>query len=132
MSKINVKIATSKVIESLENRLESDHKIIVDNEKAKKEYDKAYKEWAREVAELVIKQVSKAEFSANENYRGEVNVSISVPAGVIKLPEQPRLERKSELGNWQKEEVENAIRLLKMTDDEFVNASTMKSISQYL
>ena len=53
---------------------------------------------------------------------------------VDKEPEQDPKYRGYYAGNTQTaiEELENAIRILEMSDDEFVNASTMKSISQYL
>jgi hypothetical protein len=105
---------------------------ITNNEKKRKEYEKTEKAWAKEVADLVFKQISKADVSANENWRGETNVSISIPSGLIKLPEKPSIELENELGRYEVQEIENAIRILKMTDEETVNASTFKTIAQYL
>jgi len=52
------------------------------------------------------------------------------------LPEEPKYEGKSQLAQWQyeaqKDEIENAIRLLRMCEDETVNTATYASISQYL
>jgi hypothetical protein len=129
---LSVKVATPKVIKALEAKLEAGTKAISNNEKKRKEYEKVEKVWAKEVADLVIKQISKAEVNANENWRGEVSVNFSVPAGAIKLPTKPEIDLEQELGRYEIQEIENAIRILKMTDEETVNASTFKSIAQYL
>jgi hypothetical protein len=129
---ISVKVATTKVIKALEDKLESAKKAEVNNEKKRKEYEKVEKAWSKEVADLVIKQISKAEVSAHENWRNETNVTITLPAGSVKLPEKPSMELERELAQYEITEIENAIRILKMTDEEFVNASTFKQVAQYL
>lgn len=130
---ISVKVATPKVIKALEAKLEAGTKAITNNEKKRKEYEKVEKAWAKEVAELVFKQISKAtDVHASENWRGELNVRIDLPANTIKLPEKPSIDLEQELGRYEVQEIENAIRILKMTDEETVNASTFKTIAQYL
>jgi hypothetical protein len=129
---LSVKVATPKVIKALEAKLEAGTKAITNNEKKRKEYEKVEKVWAKEVADLIVKQISKAEVSADENWRGEITARFSVPAGVIKLPAKPQIELEHELGRYEVQEIENAIRILKMTDEETVNASTFKTIAQYL
>ena len=129
---ISVKVSTTKVIKALEDKLSAGTKAVVNNEKKRKEYEKVNKAWSKEVADLVIKQVSKSDVSASENWRGEVNVQFTIPANEVKLPKKPDLELEQELGRWEITEIENAIRILKMTDEEVVNASTFKSIAQYL
>jgi len=129
---ISVKVATTKVIKALEDKLADSKKAIVNNEKKRKDYDKVEKAYSKEVADLVFKQISKAEVSAHENWRNELNVTITIPAGLVKLPEKPTIELERELGQYEITEIENAIRILKMTDEEFVNASTFKQVAQYL
>jgi hypothetical protein len=129
---ISVKVATPKVIKALEAKLVESKSAITNNEKKRKEYEKTEKAWAKEVADLVIKQISKADVSAHENYRNELSVNICLPAGTIKLPEKPSIELENELGRYEVQEIENAIRILKMTDEETVNASTFKTVAQYL
>lgn len=129
---LSVKVATPKVIKALEAKLEAGTKAIASNEKKRKEYEKVEKAWAKEVAELIFKQLSKAEVSADENWRGEITARFSVPSGIIKLPAKPELNLEQELGRYEVQEIENAIRILKMTDEETVNASTFKTIAQYL
>ena len=129
---ITVKVAKDKVVKALETKVENSKKAVANNEKIRKEYAKVEKAWAKEVANLVFKQIAKADVSAHENYRNEVNVSIQLPAGTITLPEKPQIETERELGRYEVDEIENAIRILKMSDEEFVSASTMKQIAQYL
>ena len=129
---ISVKVATAKVVKSLEDKIKNNAKVITDNEKKRKDYEKVNKAWSKEVAELVIKQISKAEVNASENWRNEVSVNFSLPSGVVTLPKRPDIELESELGRWEIQEIENAIRILKMTDEEVVNATTFKTIAQYL
>jgi hypothetical protein len=129
---ISVKVSTAKVIKALEDKLSNGAKAITNNEKKRKDYKKVEVTWNKEVADLVIKQISKADVNASERWNGEVNVSIGLPAGTITLPPKPELELEQELGRWEVQEIENAIRILKMTDEEVVNASTFKTIAQYL
>jgi hypothetical protein len=129
---ISVKVATTKVIKALEDKLDNAKKATISNEKKRKDYEKVEKAYSKEVADLAIKHISKAEVSAHENYRGEVNVNIQLPAGTIKFPEKPSMDLENELARYEVTEIENAIRILKMTDEEFVNASTFKQVAQYL
>ena len=129
---INVKVSKAKVVQALKNKLDTSEKAIVSNEKKRKEYEKAKKVWSKEVAGIVIKQISKADVSANENWRGEVRVDVTIPAGLVTLPTEPKIELEQELGRYEVQEIENAIRILEMSDEEFVNASTMKQIASYL
>ena len=129
---LSVKVATPKVIKALEEKLATGTKAIANNEKKRKEYQKVEKAWAKEVAELAIKHISKSEVHASENWRGEISVNLSLPAGTFTIPAKPEIELENELGRYEVQEIENAIRILKMTDEETVNASTFKTIAQYL
>ena len=129
---LSVKVATPKVIKALEEKLESAKKAEVSNEKKRKEYQKVEKAWAKQVAELAVKQIAKADVHASENWRGEISVTFNLPTGTFTIPEKPSIELEQELGRYEVQEIENAIRILKMTDEETVNASTFKTIAQYL
>ena len=129
---ISVKVSTAKVIKALETKLSDSTKAVANNEKKRKDYEKVEKAWAKEVADLAIKNISKAEVRANENWRGDISIDFRLPAGTFPLPEKPELELEQELGRWEVQEIENAIRILKMTDEEVVNATTFKTIAQYL
>jgi hypothetical protein len=133
---INVKIATAKVIKALETKLAELNKDKAEQANNEAKYDKAYKSWQKEVGKLCVAQMSKAEdISANTRYNGEVSVSFSIPKGLVDLPEAPQKDFNT-YHDWQfKEmigEIENAIRILKMTDEEVVSTSTYNTIAQYL
>ena len=133
---INVKIATTKVIKALETKLAQLQKD-KDNQKVNEEkFSKAQEKYSREVAKLALAQISKAEdLSAHNRYNGEINVSFTLPKGTIELPDEPKKDFDT-YHDWQYkemvEEIENAIRILKMTDEEVVSTSTYNAIARYL
>ena len=133
---INVKIATTKVIKALEGALDKLNKEFASQEANEAKYQKAQKAWAKEVGKLALAQIAKAEnLSANKRYNGEINVDFNLPAGTIVLPDEPKKDF-IVMNEWsyreQKEEIENAIRILKMTDEEVVSTSTYNAIARYL
>ncbi len=133
---INVKIATTKVIKALESALDKLNKDFASQEANEAKHDKAVKAWNKEVAKLATSAIAKAEdLSAHQRYNGEIQVSFSLPKGSIELPAQPEKDYNS-IHEWQyreqKEEIENAIRILKMTDEEVVSTSTYNAIARYL
>ena len=133
---ISVKVSTAKVIKALETKLSDGTKAVSNNEKKRKEYQKVEKAWSKEVAKLAVAQIAKAEnFSANRRYNNEINIDFNLPAGVIDLPNEPQREHQ-QTSEWQYkemvDEIENAIRILKMTDEEVVSTSTYNAIARYL
>ncbi len=133
---ISVKIATTKVIKALETALAKLEKDFASQEANQEKYKKARKAWAKEVGKLAVAQIAKAEdFSANKRYNGEINIDFNIPAGVIELPAEPEQDFVT-MHQWdykqQKEEIENAIRILKMTDEEVVSTSTYNAVARYL
>jgi hypothetical protein len=134
---INVKIATSKVITALENRLvelEANYKTQDENEA---KYQASLDAWKKEMFAFAIANVDKAE-NLRTNFRqwtGNLNVDFDLTVKEGQFPAEP--ERKFEqlhahTYREQKEEMENAIRILKMTDEETVSTSTYNAIARYL
>jgi hypothetical protein len=133
---INVKIATAKVIKALENKLEQIKKDKANQKSNEEKFDKAKEKYGKEVAKLALAKISKAEdLSASTRWNGSVSVSFMLPAGNIDLPKEPERDFES-VTDWQYkemvEEIENAIRILKMTDEETVSTSTYNTIARYL
>ena len=133
---INVKIATTKVIKALESALDKLNKDFASQEANEAKHDKAVKAWNKELAKLALGVISKAEdLSAHTRYNGEITVQFSLPKGVIDLPAEPKKDF-TQIHEWQyreqKDEIENAIRILKMTDEELVSTSTYNAIARYL
>jgi hypothetical protein len=133
---INVKVPRTKVVKALEQalvKLETDYK---NQDAEQKKYDVTYKKWEQRVIKLAVARFSKAiNLKVNSRYNGSVNVDFDIPAGEINLPEEPSRQFNS-IPEWQykdsKEEIENAIRVLKMCEDEYINTGTYGNISKYL
>jgi hypothetical protein len=133
---ISVKVSTKKVIDALEKALAERNKTVADNEKAKKEYEKAVKDFQDSLAEMFragkgkVTSVSK---SHNFRYNEEQNkyeLTIEFPASV-KAPKEPE-----NLNDWvmksEIEELENAVAVLRMTDEETINTSTYKGVARFI
>ena len=133
---INVKIATTKVITALETKLAQLKKDKANQKVNEEKHNKAHEKWRKDVAKLALTAINKAEdLSANVRYNGSVNVDFNLPKDAIELPAEPEKDFES-LHDWQYkemvDEIENAIRILKMTDEETVSTSTYNTIARYL
>lgn len=126
---INVKVATVKVIKGLEDRIAGNKKVIAENENKRKAHKVALDKHQKQIIKDFAKDLAIE--NIHTTWRGQLEVTYKITDGV-ELPKEPQLECERELGAWEVEEIHNAIRLLKMTDEETVNASTFKSIAQYL
>jgi hypothetical protein len=134
---INVKIATTKIITALEAslaKLEADYATQEANEA---KYLKAVEKWKTEVFEFAMANVKKS-FNLRTNYRtynNTLNIDFDLTVSEKDMPAEP--ERNFEYIHAStyresKKELSNAIRILKMTDEETVNTSTYNAVSEYL
>ncbi len=133
---ISVKIATTKVIKALETKLAQIQKDKASQKSNEEKFSKTQEKYNKEVAKLAVSAISKAtDLSAHTRYNGEIQVSFSLPKGTIEIPEAPEKDFET-FHEWQYkemiEEIENAIRILKMTDEEVVSTSTYNAIARYL
>ena len=135
---ISVKIPTQRVITALETKLaelEANYKTQDENEA---KYQESYKAWQTELANYAIAHFSKAE-NIRTNYRSwnkTLNVDFDiVVANENEFPAEPEKDYEvihQHTYSEQKEEITNAIRILKMTDEEVVNTSTYNAVARYL
>lgn len=134
---ISVKIATTKVIKALEERLaklEADYKSQAENEA---KFQKSITKWNKDIAKFAVERVAKAE-NIRTNYRAwtkTLNVDFDLTIEESEFPKQPERDFEqlnSHYYNEMKEEMSNAIRILKMTDEEVVSTSTYNAIARYL
>ena len=134
---ISVKIPTQRVITALEARLaelEANFKTQDENEA---KFQLKYEAWKKEIGEWAIANFSKSE-NLRTNYRSynnTLNVDFDIIAKEGTFPSEP--EKDFEVihrhnYNEEKEEMSNAIRILKMTDEEVVNTSTYNAVARYL
>jgi hypothetical protein len=134
---ISVKIATPKVIKALEAslaKLEADYSAQEANEA---KFQKKHTAWKKEIAEWAIKNFSKSE-NLRTNYRSwnnTLNVDFDIVTKEGTFPSEPEKDFEvihQHTYREQKEELSNAIRILKMTDEETVNTSTYNAVARYL
>jgi hypothetical protein len=134
---ISVKIATPKVIKALEGalaKLEADYASQEANEaKYQKEWDK----YKKELIAYAVKNISKAEnFRTNfRSWNNNLNIDFDLTVSQKDLPTEPTKDFEvihQHTYREQKEEIANAIRILKMTDEETVNTSTYNAVARYL
>jgi hypothetical protein len=134
---ISVKIATPKVIKALEVRLAELEKNYANQETNEARYKKAYEKWQKELVEYAVANIKKAE-NFRTNYRSwnnQLNIDFDLTVSKDGLPVEPERDFEqmgSHTYKEQKQEIENAIRILKMTDEETVNTSTYNAIARYL
>jgi hypothetical protein len=134
---ITVKVATTKVIKALEARLATLEKDYSSQEANEAKYQKAREKWNKEIGEWAIKNFTKAS-NLRTNYRqwnNTLNVDFDIitkEGGFPKEPEKDYEQIHQHTYREMKEDITNALTILKMTDEETVNASTMKQIAKYL
>lgn len=127
---VRVKVPVAKVIEALNTRIAENK----ENEKHNLIAEENYLSAMAKYNANIVKEMKDKVTVSGLNYRSWSNtltVEYKVADGVA-LPEEPKRENKNTLSHWALEEIQNALNILKMTDEEFVNASTMKDISKYL
>ena len=134
---ISVKIATPKIIKALETKLAQLTKDYEAQEANEAKYQKAYKAWQKEIGKWAIANFSKAE-NLRTNYRSwnkTLNVDFDIITEESSFPTEPEKDFEvihQHTYREMKEEMENAIRILKMTDEETVSTSTYQAVARYL
>jgi hypothetical protein len=134
---ISVKIPTQRVIAGLEAslaKLEMDYATQGENER---KHTVAYEAWKKQIGEWAIANFSKAE-NLRTNYRSwnkNLNVDFDITVSEGEFPAEPEKDFEvihTHTYKEMKEEITNAIRILKMTDEEVVNTSTYNAVARYL
>ena len=134
---ITVKVATTKVIKALETRLATLEKDYATQGANEAKYQKAVEAWRKEIGKWAIANFSKAE-NLRTNYRNwnnTLNVDFDIITKEGNFPAEPEKDFEvihTHSYREMKEDISNALTILKMTDEETVNASTMKQIAKYL
>jgi hypothetical protein len=134
---ITVKVATPKVIKALETKLAT-LKADKDNEASNEaKHQKSLEKWRKEIGKYAMANFAKAE-NLRTNYRSwnkTLNVDFDLTVAESDFPAEPQRDFTTIHDHTYREmveEINNALSILKMTDEETVNASTMKSIAKYL
>jgi hypothetical protein len=139
MSKsLSVKVETKKVIAALEATLIKKQDAYEKQDEAKAKYDKEVEKYNLAVMKLVKsskgKIISAHKHGWHRSKNGVITISAEIEFPKTALPVEPK--EPNDIHEYthkrEVEEIQGAIRILKMSDQEYVNASTMKSVSQYL
>ena len=126
---INVKVPRKKVIVALEKALKKLEVDYASKDKNEKAFQKEIDAWLKNVyTGLKSKQPTDIDVHYNR-----ITVTFSLPENF----KDTRPERNFEtMHDWQykenKEELENAIRVLNMCEDEYISTATYGAISKYL
>ena len=134
---ISVKIATVKVIKALEDKLAQFKKDYSAQEALEKKYEKEHDAYKKGLIEYALANAKLAQnFRANyRNYQRLLNIDFDISVDESKLPKEP-VRDYTVIGSYEYtetvNEIENAIRILKMTDEEVVSTSTYNAIARYL
>jgi sugar diacid utilization regulator len=134
---ISVKIPTQRVIKALEGSLATLEVNWTSQEENEAKYNKAMEAWRKQIGEWAIANFSKAENlrTSYRSWNSTLNVDFDIITKEGNFPTEPERNyttlHKHEY-ETQKEEMANAIRILKMTDEEVVNTSTYNAVARYL
>ena len=132
MAQVNIKPNRIKFIKALEISLERIHTERKNYEAANKQYRLDLEAWASSVD---LSPDNIKETSIRTDYRGqaikEVVVTVKkLPTGKPKEPTKPSLEGYRETEAI--EDLKSVIAMLKLTDEETVNASVANKVAKYL
>jgi predicted nucleic acid-binding protein len=134
---ITVKVATPKVIKALETKLATIKKDYAEQGANEAKFQKAQEKWRKELQQYALDNIKKAE-NFRTNYRqwnNTLNIDFDLTVAEKDLPKEPERDytvMHQHSYNEIVEDITNALTILKMTDEETVNASTMKQIAKYL
>ena len=145
---INVKIARTVLIDSLNKKLNTMHKDMQEYEKASKKYAQDKKKWEQDVIAYATSKGKITDAAVNMYpWRSEsgsfANVSVSYEFPKDKVSQEPQNPEKpypasgygrNRIGGYEEQvaEISNAIRVLQLSNEETVSASTYGAVSKYL
>jgi hypothetical protein len=134
---ISVKIATPKVIKALEGALAKLELDYTSQEANEAKYQKAYEKYKKELIDYAVANIKKAQNfrTSYRSWSNNLNIDFDLTVSEKDIPAEPSrdFEQMSvHTYREQKEEISNAIRILKMTDEEVVSTSTYNAVARYL
>ena len=134
---ISVRIATPKVIKALEASLAKLELDYTSQEANEAKYQKAYEKYKKELIDYAVANIKKAQNfrTSYRSWNNNLNIDFDLTVSEKDVPTEPNrdFEQMSvHTYREQKEEISNAIRILKMTDEETVSTSTYQAVARYL
>ena len=136
---LNLKISKATLIKSLEKsladhtkRFESNAKTQAENEKASQAYDAVILKLIKSGKGKVTDVSREHGYWHRDKSAQTFSVTYSFPKGSAPEPPEAQDLYSERVYKSTVEAIGNALRMLALSDDEFVNASTVKSVSEYL
>ena len=134
---ITVKVATPKVIKALETKLVTIKENYANQDRLEEAYQVAVTAWNKSLADFALSKIAEATNirTSVQTWKNTMNIDFDVPTGGKDFPEMPVRQFQSihqHTYTEMVEDIEYALTILRMTDEETVNASTMKQIAKYL
>jgi hypothetical protein len=131
---ISVKIPTTKLISALEAKLAEYNSMRDNYDSLKAKYEKDMEAWKKEVAKLVTPKNLDSIIVNDRHWRThEHQISMVYNIKSSDVPKQPEAPKAfSYVEREAVDQIENAIRILRMTEQEEVSTSTYNAVAQYL
>ena len=134
---ISVKVPTVKVIKALETKLEKVKADWLSQEANEANYQKSLDKHKKTIIDFAIANIKSASNfrTSYQTWHNKINIDFDVLTDGVDFPKEPTRDfvvMYQHAYDSTLEEINNALNILKMTDEETVNASTMKTIAQYL
>lgn len=135
---ITIKVPTVKLLAQLELKLAEMDKERDSYASRKAAYDKTLTDWEQAVLTKAKKSLSSAlDTNVSVNHYGTPNIKVLFYFDPADLPARPKyqdIQNPETSFKWKEdhEELSQAIRLLKMTDDEVVSTATYRSVTRFL
>ena len=134
---IQVKIPTAKIITALETKLAKTKADYAKQDEYEAKYKATREAWQKSLGAWAMANFSKAQ-DLRTNYRSwntTLNVDFDIATDGKDFPQEPEKDYEEihrHTYTEMVEEMENAIRILKMTEEEVVNTSTYNAVARYL
>lgn len=143
---ISVKVKVSVLISALRKALAEREERYATNDKTQADFEKAHAKWEADFTKAVValvkngkakpKKATETHYYRHHSDRSDtttnVELVLEVPKSVLVAePQRPDLYKEWEY-RQDKEALENAIRVLEMSDQEVVSTSTYHSVVKYL
>lgn len=133
MSKtVNVRVAKSKLLAALNEALDRTVKEKADGIKAEKDYKKSVEDFKKRLPALVKSGKLKINDYSYSEWRGEQTISVTFDAKSVEFPKKADNDYHEYSNNQAQEELRNAIRVLELSDEEYVRTSSYGAVAKYL
>ena len=133
---ITIKVSTAKLLEALTKALNERKADLAKNEKEWKEYEQAVKDFQDSLADLFRSGKGKVTRVApahtwREEKGHKYELTVEFPSSV-KAPKEPESSKTDWGKKAEVEELENAIAILSLSDEEYASTSTYKGVARFI